>query len=194
LFCRNVLKCYGKMASKTRTPRGFLLVVALAFLILLANSGFKFESVLAHTGNFESMVNPYAINLIIQIAFLAIIIEGFILVRKGNFRAHDRLMTIIIAANALMIITVMAPALVDLISDFITNADWPPTLFIMTAIPHGILGTIAEALGLTLILKDPLKLRITKTPTLKTLMRLTITVWIGSSIFGVAHYLIHIVG
>jgi uncharacterized membrane protein YozB (DUF420 family) len=194
MSCRNVLKCYRKMASKKKMPTGFCLVVALTLLIILVDSGFKFEPVLAHTGGFESVVNPYTVNLIIQIAFLAIIIEGFILVRKGNFRAHDRLMTLIIAANALMIITVMAPALVDLISDFITNAEWPPTLFIMTAIPHGILGTIAEALGVTLILKDRLKLHITRTSTLKTLMRLTFAVWIVSSIFGVAHYLIHIVG
>ena len=117
------------------------------------------------------------INLIAQISFGIAVIAGAILALKRKLKIHHRLMTIVIFLNAVTIIVVMGPSMVNIISQPSKNI----TTTTVVTVVHGIVGIVAEAIGVASLYKR-LKHR-------KAWMKLLFSFWMVSLVLGIIIYI-----
>ena len=90
------------------------------------------------------------LNLVLQ-AVMAALVVGVVLVRRGNVRAHQYTMTLVVLSNLVLIAFVMGGAfLTQVLPD--QSPARPPAPDPML---HGIAGAVAEGLGIYLILLMP---------------------------------------
>jgi len=128
------------------------------------------------------------LNLVVQIAMGLMLLVGMVLARKYNYRAHKYCQSSVMLLNLVMIFLIMAPSFHKQV-----EPQFPGGLKeAYYAIPyvHAVLGTIAELLGLYIVLVAatkfvPNKLRFKR---YKPWMRTELALWWFVVLIGVATY------
>jgi len=139
------------------------------------------SSVAGLFGTQASITSDLAI--IIQALVLILLLVGFRSGRKktaDSLSTHERLMKFVVLLNTASLIFVMVPSFVgglDLVLAEIATIGFPLILL------HHSLGLIAEALGIILVFK--------KFGSVRLWMKVTFTVWLITSVFGFAVYVIY---
>ena len=126
------------------------------------------------------------LNLSLQLLMAAALVIAVLLARRGNYRAHQLIMTAVVLVNLVAIAFVMGSGFADqVLADPAPGAESQR----LSPLLHGIAGTVAEALGIYLLLRMyevlPGPLRIAN---FKLLMRLTFGLWLLVVAGGVALY------
>lgn len=122
------------------------------------------------------------INLALQIVILAILSIGMGYKRKGRFASHGSAMLIAVVLNAVSFFLVMWPSFVTF--DFST-LDSPIKIASLT---HGILGGIAEILGVFLVAAWGLQKTVQSCVRRRMIMRITIALWVVALALGILLY------
>jgi hypothetical protein len=129
-------------------------------------------------------------NLVIQIAILLLIGLSLLLKKKKKFVWHGNVMLVAVMINGLLLISHMGPSLIYLLREEIPVLD--SVAFV--GLFHGIVGAVAEFLGIWLVgtwayVQSETKYCIKR----KKLMRTILAFWIVALALGFLYYLLHIV-
>jgi uncharacterized membrane protein YozB (DUF420 family) len=135
--------------------------------------------------------DPYALaalgSLIVQIVVLFLLVYGYALKRKTKFRSHGTIMAAAVVIHLITIVAIMIPSLIlAIIPQFIVTA--PLELISIIGTIHGITGIIAIILGIGLVGTWRFSKDITGCFKRKSIMRITISVWIIALVLGIALY------
>ncbi|MEM3078560.1 MAG: hypothetical protein QXR38_03590, partial [Nitrososphaerales archaeon] len=84
------------------------------------------------------------LNVLLQIAILAILIIGINFAKKKNFVVHGRTQTLAVILNAILILFIMIPSLIGGFGFFLAELYSVGTLIVLG---HATLGSITEVLG-----------------------------------------------
>jgi len=122
------------------------------------------------------------LNLLLQIAILAILIIGINFAKKKNFVVHGRILTLAVILNAILILFIMIPSLIGGFGFFLTELYSVGALIILG---HAILGSITEVLGAILIFR--------KFGNVKRWMRIEASLWFISIFLGFSFYIYYYV-
>ncbi len=129
-------------------------------------------------------------NLVIQIAILLLIGLSLLLKKRKMFVWHGNVMLVAVMINGLLLISHMGPSLIYLLREEI------PVLDSVTFVGlfHGIVGAVAEFLGIWLVgtwayVQSETKYCIKR----KKLMRIILAFWIVALGLGFLYYVLHIV-
>ena len=126
-----------------------------------------------------------SISLIVQIVTLSIVISGYILKRKMQFRNHGTLMLVAIIMQFISFLLIMGPAFVSLVENgLIQKPIWVSTVTIV----HAILGGAVLAIGIWIAASWHLKTSIEPCIKKKWIMRYLIIAWISALILGITLY------
>jgi plastocyanin/uncharacterized membrane protein YozB (DUF420 family) len=129
------------------------------------------------------------LNLLVQIGMGVALLAGAWLARRRRFRAHGRCQATVMLLNVVMILLVMAPSFHRQVSPNLQNTR--SDLYYALPALHAGLGTIAELLGLYVVLVAsgapvvPIRLRFTD---YRRWMRTTLVLWWVVLAFGVGTY------
>ena len=128
------------------------------------------------------------VNLVVQLLMGFALVLGMFLARGGRYRAHAFCQTSVVLLNLLLIALIMLPPFArDIVPGLPRRLDQAyyllPTL-------HALLGTIAQLLGLYIVIRAgtnllPEKLRFQN---YKAWMRTTLVLWWSVIIIGIATY------
>ena len=129
-------------------------------------------------------------NLVIQIVVLLLIGLSLFLKKKKKFTWHGNVMLVAVLITGVLVVSHMGPSLIYLLREEIPILD-PIAL---VGLFHGIVGVIAEFLGIWLVgtwayVQADIKYCIKR----KKLMRVILAFWVLASGVGVLYYLLHIV-
>jgi uncharacterized membrane protein YozB (DUF420 family) len=124
-------------------------------------------------------------NLIFQIIILAVLFVGFGLKQRGKFVAHGSTMLIAVVLNAVSFLLAMGPSFFSL-SGFISEQ--PTHVLSVAVIIHGILGAIAEILGIYLVVSWGLRKSVQSCQRRKPIMRVTMVLWPIAVFLGILLY------
>ena len=129
-------------------------------------------------------------NLIIQIITFLLIGVSLWLKRKKQFVWHGNVMLVAVLINGLLVVAHMGPSLIYLLREEIPVLD-PVAL---VGLFHGIIGAVAEFLGIWLVgtwayVQEETKYCVQR----KKLMRIILVFWVLSLGVGVIYYLLHII-
>jgi uncharacterized membrane protein YozB (DUF420 family) len=129
-------------------------------------------------------------NLVIQIAVLLLIGLSLFLKKKKKFTWHGNVMLVAVLITGVLVVSHMGPSLIYLLREEIPVLD-PIAL---VGLFHGIVGIIAEFLGIWLVgtwayVQADIKYCIKR----KKLMRVILSFWVLALGVGVLYYLLHIV-
>jgi hypothetical protein len=128
-----------------------------------------------------------SISLIVQILTLSIVIFGYILKRKMQYRNHGILMLVAIIMQFISFLLIMGPSFVSLVENgFIQLPMWVSSVTIV----HSILGGVVLAIGIWIATSWHLRISIAPCIKKKWIMRYLILAWISALILGVALYAI----
>ena len=124
----------------------------------------------------------------IELGMGAVLLAGMVLARRGHYRAHAWCQSAVVLFNLLMIAFVMAPVFSRQVA-----SDLPASLgdsYYAIAVAHGVLGTVAELLGLYILLVAgtnilPKHFRFTR---YKPWMRTALALWWLVLLLGVGTY------
>src|SRR5205823_717585 len=111
----------------------------------------------------------------------------FGLIRRGSWRAHGANQTVIVLVNLILIAFVMVTSFV---TQVLPERGTPTDGRFLLPTAHGLLGLVAELLGLYLVLDMfvlPAPLRLNR---IKGLMRATLALWLFTLVVGVGVYLV----
>ena len=128
----------------------------------------------------------YDLNLILQILIFLILLTGvYYAKRRIQYRIHGKIMALALGLNALSILIVMHPRLVESLS-FLTSTI-SQSRSQMTFL-HPVLGGIAELLGITVVITlRPCGSKMGSR--VRQLMRTTFMLWAAAFLVGLAVYL-----
>lgn len=129
-------------------------------------------------------------NLVIQIAILLLIGLSLLLKRKKMFVWHGNVMLVAVMINGLLLISHMGPSLIYLLREEIPILDFVAFVGLF----HGIVGAVAEFLGIWLVgtwayVQSETKYCIKR----KKLMRAILAFWIVALVLGFLYYVLHII-
>ena len=129
-------------------------------------------------------------NLVIQIAVLLLIGLSLFLKKRKKFTWHGNVMLVAVLITGVLVVSHMGPSLIYLLREEIPVLD-PIAL---VGLFHGIVGIIAEFLGIWLVgtwayVQADIKYCIKR----KKLMRVILSFWVLALGVGVLYYLLHIV-
>jgi uncharacterized membrane protein YozB (DUF420 family) len=127
------------------------------------------------------------LDLILQVGILFVLIFDYLVLRKKNLKRHGALMTGLFALNTISIVAIMLPPFLGQTAEILENLLATENLLFSS---HHVLGLIAEILGGFLVLRWLLKSFCKG----KTLMRATISTWIGSILLGIVLFAWHLIG
>jgi plastocyanin/uncharacterized membrane protein YozB (DUF420 family) len=126
------------------------------------------------------------LNLVMQVVMSASLLVGVALVRVGNTRAHQYTMTIVVLTNLVLIAFVMGTTFFAQVVPDPSPVTQPQRLSPML---HGIVGSVAELLGIYLILRmNDLIPEGWRVQNFKLLMRVTLILWLLTVAGGVVMY------
>lgn len=139
--------------------------------------------------------NPFAliitVSLIIQITVLILLITGYMLKRRLQFRKHGIIMTTAVILHLSMVFSVMIPSLVlGVIPYYIVP--FPLQIISVVTIIHGILGATTASLGVWLVASWRFQKSIQGCIRRKKYMLKTLAIWITTLIFGITLYTLFI--
>jgi uncharacterized membrane protein YozB (DUF420 family) len=129
---------------------------------------------------------PADLNLVLQIAMLCVLLIGRSRAKGKNFSQHGRYMAVAVVLNAASLATIMLPSLL-LGLGFV--ATYPANPISIITILHAGMGTVAEFLGIYLVLKWRFNKAIVECMKNKRLMKPTLALWATTAILGVLFYL-----
>jgi hypothetical protein len=129
-------------------------------------------------------------NLLLQIVILLLISLSLLLKRKKKFAWHGNVMLVAVLINGLLLVSHMGPSLIYLLKAEIPALD--PIAFF--GLFHGIIGAVAEFLGIWLVgtwayVQSETKYCVQR----KKLMRTILAFWVLALSMGFLYYLLHIV-
>jgi hypothetical protein len=129
-------------------------------------------------------------NLVIQIAILLLIGLSLLLKKKKKFVWHGNVMLVAVLINGVLLLSHMGPSLIYLLREEIPLLD--SVAFV--GLFHGIVGAVAEFLGIWLVgtwayVQSETKYCIKR----KRLMRIILAFWIAALALGFLYYLLHII-
>jgi hypothetical protein len=129
-------------------------------------------------------------NLVIQIIVFLLISVSLWLKRKKKFVWHGNVMLVAVLINGLLVVAHMGPSLIYLLRAEIPVLD-PVAL---VGLFHGIIGAVAEFLGIWLVgtwayVQEETKYCVQR----KKLMLIILVFWVLSLGVGVIYYLLHII-
>ena len=129
-------------------------------------------------------------NLVIQIAVLLLIGLSLLLKKKKMFVWHGNVMLVAVLINGVLLLSHMGPSLIYLLREEIPVLD--SVAFV--GLFHGIVGAVAEFLGIWLVgtwayVQSETKYCIKR----KKLMRTILAFWIIALVLGFLYYILHIV-
>jgi len=128
-----------------------------------------------------------SISLIVQIVTLSIVISGYILKRKMQFRNHGTLMLVAIIMQFFSFLLIMGPAFVSLAENGLMQRPiWVSTISIV----HASLGGIVLTIGIWIVSSWHLQTSIERCIKKKWIMRYLIVAWISALILGIMLYTI----
>jgi uncharacterized membrane protein YozB (DUF420 family) len=129
-------------------------------------------------------------NLVIEIVVLLLIALSLYLKKKKKFAWHGNVMLVAVLITGVLVVSHMGPSLIYLLREEIPVLD-PIAL---VGLSHGIIGAIAEFLGIWLVgtwayVQSDIKYCLKR----KKLMRIILTFWVVALSIGILYYLLHIV-
>ena len=129
-------------------------------------------------------------NLVIQIIIFLLISVSLWLKRKKQFVWHGNVMLVAVLINGLLMVSHMGPSLIYLLREEIPVLD-PVAL---VGLFHGIIGAVAEFLGIWLVgtwayVQEETKYCVQR----KKLMRIILAFWVLALGVGFLYYLLHII-
>jgi uncharacterized membrane protein YozB (DUF420 family) len=126
------------------------------------------------------------VSLVVQIFVLALLIAGYVLKGRKNYRGHGITMTTAVILHIITILTVMAPSF----SSFFSS---PGTIVIdaivIISFVHVALGLIAVALGIWLTASWHFKKDLQTCFSKKKVMKPTLTLWVTAILLGLTMYI-----
>jgi plastocyanin len=131
------------------------------------------------------------LNLVVQVGMGVALLAGAQLARRRRFRAHGRCQATVMLLNLIMIFLVMVPAFRSQVSPHLQRAG--SDLYYALPAVHAGLGTIAELLGLYVVLVAtgapvvPVRFRFTN---YRRWMRTTLALWWVVLAFGAGTYFV----
>lgn len=128
------------------------------------------------------------INLVIQLLMGIALLGGMMLARRGHYRAHGICQSSVMLLNLVMIASVMSPAFRDGVLPGLPEGIHKPYYWVPTF--HAVLGTVAQLLGLFIILRAGTNLL---PPALcfdnyKLWMRTALALWWAVILLGIVTY------
>ncbi len=134
----------------------------------------------------ESLVSISAQgNLVFQTIILVVIFASLLLKNRRKFFLHGSTMMIAVILNALSLIMVMGPSLLDLRQSVINR---PISTISLATLTHVSLGTLAEILGVWVILSWRLRSSIQHCVRKKKMMQVTFALWLIAMFSGILLY------
>jgi hypothetical protein len=129
-------------------------------------------------------------NLVIQIVVLLLIALSLYLKKKKKFAWHGNVMLVAVLITGVLVVSHMGPSLIYLLREEVPVLD-PIAL---VGLSHGIIGAIAEFLGIWLVgtwayVQSDIKYCIQR----KKLMRIILAFWVLALGVGILYYFLHIV-
>ena len=129
-------------------------------------------------------------NLVIQIIIFLLISVSLWLKRKKQFVWHGNVMLVAVLINGVLMVSHMGPSLIYLLREEIPVLD-PVAL---VGLFHGIIGAVAEFLGIWLVgtwayVQEETKYCVQR----KKLMRIILAFWVLALVVGFLYYLLHII-
>ncbi|HKP84626.1 MAG TPA: DUF420 domain-containing protein [Blastocatellia bacterium] len=128
------------------------------------------------------------LNLVVQIAMGLALLVGMFLARKKNFRAHKYCQSSVMALNLLMIFLIMAPSFHRQVEPQLPGG--LREAYYLVPYVHAILGTIAELLGIYIVLVAATKLvpRRLRFDRYRPWMRTCLALWWVVILIGIGTY------
>ena len=126
--------------------------------------------------------------LLVEMGMGAALLAGMVLARRGKYRAHASCQSAVVLLNLVLIVFMMVPSFSRQVSSEIsTNLG---DSYYALAVAHGALGTVAELLGLYILLVAgtnilPKQIRFTR---YKPWMRTALALWWSVLLLGVGMY------
>jgi hypothetical protein len=129
-------------------------------------------------------------NLLIEIVVILLIALSLFLKKKKKFVWHGNVMLVAVLITGVLVVSHMGPSLIYLLREEIPVLD-PIAL---VGLSHGIVGAIAEFLGIWLVgtwayVQADIKYCIQR----KKLMRMILAFWVSALGVGILYYFLHIV-
>jgi uncharacterized membrane protein YozB (DUF420 family) len=121
-------------------------------------------------------------NLVLQIVTLAVLFVGLGLKQKGKFAFHGSTMLVAVVLNAVSFFWVMWPAFLGYDYSVLNH----PVKIV--SLIHGVLGGVAEVLGVFLVVSWGVQRKVQSCIRRKTVMRVTIALWVIALILGIVLY------
>jgi uncharacterized membrane protein YozB (DUF420 family) len=139
----------------------------------------------------SSIVATITASLIIQIIVLILLAYGYLLKRKSKYRQHGLVMAAAVVVHLLMIFYIMIPSFVlAIVPEYILAS--PLELTSIVGLFHGILGIVALALGVWLVVAWRFNRDFNGCFARKKFMTPTLLVWVAALLLGIALYIIFI--
>jgi hypothetical protein len=130
-------------------------------------------------------------SLVVQILVLFLLAYGFILKKKFRYLQHGLVMAAAVVVHLLMVFFLMIPSFVLAVIPYYIVAS-PLELTSIVGLIHGILGSVAIALGVWLVVVWRFKRDFNGCFARKKMMTPTLSVWVAALVFGIALYAIFI--
>ena len=129
-------------------------------------------------------------NLVIEIVVLLLLALSLYLEKKKKFAWHGNVMLVAVLITGVLVVSHMGPSLIYLLREEVPILD-PIAL---VGLSHGIIGAIAEFLGIWLVgtwayVQSEIKYCIQR----KKLMRIILAFWVLALGVGILYYFLHIV-
>jgi uncharacterized membrane protein YozB (DUF420 family) len=136
------------------------------------------------------LFNPNAVflsdvNLLLQLAILVVLILGFSLKRSRIYPKHGATMAIAVAMHSISIFAIMLPSLLALTGSWVNSLAVP-----LVVLPHAVLGSLVEILGVYLVLTWALDHREVKVCLRKKFMKPTLVLWLIELAIGICVYIL----
>jgi hypothetical protein len=139
----------------------------------------------------SAIVTTITSSLVVQIVVLFLLAYGFLLKEKFRYRQHGFVMAAAVVLHLLMVFFLMIPSFVlAVVPDYIVVS--PLELTSIVGLLHGILGSVAVALGVWLVVAWRFNRDFNGCFARKKMMTPTLYVWVAALTFGIALYVIFI--
>ena len=126
-----------------------------------------------------------AISLIFQIVVLVLLFAGMGLKGRKKFRQHGIVMLTAVVLHTIIILAWMVPSFSLSFSGSINFAD----MIVVTILVHAFMGIAADLLGIWLVASWRLRADMKTCFAKKSLMRVTMTLWLIALFLGIVLYL-----
>jgi uncharacterized membrane protein YozB (DUF420 family) len=125
------------------------------------------------------------INLLVQIVILVFLFAGLFLKRRNRFFSHGTAMLVALVLNAISFFVVMGVSLVNR-AEFIASYLWSRLSLVIVV--HSVLGSIAEILGVWIVVRWRLRSDAKYCIGRKKVMRTTAVLWTTALLLGILLY------